>query len=121
MTTNTTSRVTNSAALRSLIDTAIANGFNDAEVIAKAEKMYEQATAKRKPTGPTKAQRERAAMLPNVVAAMPKGEGVSLTTIAELANLSSWQKARPFMTDAIAAGLVTESTDEKGKKFYTAL
>lgn len=118
--TNTTPRVTNAVALRTLIDAAVANGCPDAEAIEKAEKMYEQYTAKRKPTGPTKKQRENAALVNEIVGQMRGREPMTLVDIAEAFGLSSWQKASALMKAAIANGIV--SVDTSGKKnLYSAL
>ena len=119
-TENKTPRVTKATAIRATLDAAIANGFNDEEAIAIVEKMHQQLTTKRTPTGPTKKQRENAALMEQVTNAMRGSEPMTLAEITEKFGLPSWQKASALMKAGVAAGIVTVNTEGKKNTYAVA-
>ena len=118
--TNKAPRVTKATAVRAMLDAAIANGFDNAEAIEIVEKMHQQLTTKRTPTGPTKKQRENAALMEQVTSAMRGREPMTLAEITEAFGLPSWQKASALMKAGVAANIVTVNTEGKKNTYSVA-
>jgi predicted transcriptional regulator len=66
------------------------------------------------------ANRDRVAIIKDILSTMSGKQGVKPTQIMYKANLS-YQMLTDYLADVLSKGLVAEQADKKGKKTYTLL